>query len=286
MTTPQRANSIAALVAKSEFLAHASIESTAKDAAGLRDAAPSLNPSAVFIPWLPGEDFTSRLEATRAVSEQGFNAVPHISARRLTSREDLSSQIAQLTSDAGATRLLIVGGDPAIPLGPYTDSISVIRALDFAALGVTKVNIAGHPEEHENMTSEQALDVLHEKILALKEQNVDAEIVTQFSFDPDLVAAWVSSLRASDITCDIAIGVPGPTSVARLVKFATRCGVGASSKAVSKYGFSLSRLFGKAGPDKFIEQFLSLQENDPALRAHFYPFGGFKDTAKWLDQQC
>lgn len=286
MTIPQRASTIAAPAAKLEFLALASIEATAKDAAGLRDAAPSLNPSAVFIPWLPGEDFSRRLGATRAVSEQGFNAVPHISARRLSSREDLRSQVAQLTVDAGATRLLVVGGDPATPLGPYSDSISVIRDLDLAALSIKKVNIAGHPEEHPNMTSDQALAALHEKILALSEQGVDAEIVTQFSFDPDLVASWVSSLRASGIICDIAIGVPGPTSVATLIKFAARCGVGASSKAVAKYGFSLSRLFGKAGPDKFIEQFLSLQENDPALRAHFYPFGGFKDTAKWLDQQC
>jgi methylenetetrahydrofolate reductase (NADH) len=285
MTGTQRAGDMSADVTKLNFLANASIEATTKDAKDLRAAAPNLRPSSVFIPWLPGETFARRLEATCAVARQGFSPVVHIPARRLASQQDLQTQLSQLNAKAGASRLLLIGGDPATPLGPYPDTISVIRDLDLTAFNIKRVSLAGHPEDHPNMSRDQTLDVLHEKIAALSQRGIETEIVTQFSFDPDLVAAWVTTLRKSGLTCDIAIGVPGPTNVPKLMKFATRCGVGASAKAVAKYGFSLSRLFGKAGPDKFIDRFLQLQPDDRSLRAHFYPFGGFAETAAWLETQ-
>ena len=51
-----------------------------------------------------------------------------------------------------------------------------------------------------------------------------------------------------------------------------------------KYGFSVTNLLGKAGPETFIR---GLEEGlDPAehgeVLLHFYTFGGFKSTAEWI----
>jgi len=282
MLTLRSGNAVPAAAPLSCLLGGASLEVTAKDAARLAAEAPGLRPSAIFIPWLPGEGFEPRLKAAAALRRAGQEPVPHVSARRLESRIALRDQLARLSGEAGVTRLLLVAGDPQTPLGPYADSLSVIEDTDFAAFGIARIGLAGHPEGHPQMPGRET-ETLRRKIAALAAQDVEAEIVTQFSFDPDLVADWLRSLRGQGIAVPAAIGLPGPAKVATLLKFAARCGVGASARAVAKYGFSLSRLFGNAGPEAFVARLAESTAGDPALRLHIYPFGGFSETAGWLE---
>jgi methylenetetrahydrofolate reductase (NADPH) len=53
-----------------------------------------------------------------------------------------------------------------------------------------------------------------------------------------------------------------------------------------KYGLSLTRLVGSAGPDPILAD-LADGLNPAAhgeTRLHFYPFGGFVKTAEWISQ--
>ena len=79
------------------------------------------------------------------------------------------------------------------------------------------------------------------------------------------------------------LGVAGPASVKTLLRFAARCGVGASAKVMTKYGLSVTRLLGTAGPDPIIADLA--QGLDPAVHGnvmlHYYPFGGLQHTAEW-----
>src|SRR3546814_1655132 len=61
------------------------------------------------------------------------------------------------------------------------------------------------------------------------------------------ISDWSSDVCSSDL-----LGVPGPTSVKRLLSFAARCGVGASAGVMKKYGFSITQLLTTAGPDKLV----------------------------------
>ena len=82
------------------------------------------------------------------------------------------------------------------------------------------------------------------------QRGMAALIVTQFGFDPDAVLAWLLKLRALGIDAPVRIGVPGPAGIKRLLAFAARCGVGASTSVLKKYGISVTNLLGTAGPDK------------------------------------
>jgi methylenetetrahydrofolate reductase (NADPH) len=78
--------------------------------------------------------------------------------------------------------------------------------------------------------------------------------------------------------------VPGPTSIKGLLGFASRLGISTSHTIAKKYGFSMTNLLGKAGPETFIR---GLEAGlDPAKHGvvllHFYTFGGFKGTAEWI----
>lgn len=263
------------------LLENSSIEVTAKDASSFESAAPGLRPSAVFVPWLPGEAFFPRLAAVRTIASLGLDPVPHISARRIKSRKDILDQLERFADASQLSRILLVGGDPTKALGPYEDSLSLINDVDFSSFGIETVGLAGHPEGHPNMRGHENR-VLQEKISSLSSQNVGAEIVTQFSFDADQVAAWVKALRILGIDIPIAIGVPGPSKAVTLMKYAARCGVGVSAKAVKKYGFSVTRLLGNAGPEAFVQSLTTATKGDEALRLHVYPFGGFADMAAWF----
>jgi methylenetetrahydrofolate reductase (NADPH) len=83
----------------------------------------------------------------------------------------------------------------------------------------------------------------------------------------------------------VRIGVPGPAGIGTLVRYAARCGVGASATVMAHYGASLTQLMGSAGPDKLIA---ALEHGlTPALgpvRLHFYPFGGLARTVQWINR--
>src|SRR3546814_7526917 len=95
---------------------------------------------------------------------------------------------------------------------------------------------------------------MHDKLYALKNQNIAAEIVTQFVFDADAVVGWLSAIRAEGVTAPVRIGIPGPASIQSLLRFAARCGVGASAKVMAKYGVSITRLLNTATPDRLVEE--------------------------------
>lgn len=248
-TTHVMANPQAAL----ELVTGYSLEMTGKDVPGLMEAKDSIPAGTkINVTFLGNEDLEMRVSAAKAVREFGFVPVPHISARRLSSRGQLEEFLSRL-QDVGATEsVFVVGGDPATPEGPYEDSYDVIRTGLLLDYGVKEVSIAGYPEGHPDISDEVLWRALDEKSLSLKQQGLKATILTQFAFDTDPVLAWIDQVRARGIDSTIRIGTPGPAGIKRLLGFARRFGIGANAMIVKKYGFSLTNLMGSAGPDTFV----------------------------------
>lgn len=262
-----------------------SLEMTGKDVPGLQEARHAIPAGTkINVTFLGNEDLEMRVSASKAVREMGFVPVPHISARRLKSQEQLEEFLGRL-QDVGATdSVFVVGGDPTTPEGPYDSSNDVIRTGILPSFGVREVSIAGYPEGHPDIKQELLVDALDKKSEALKEQGMDAVILTQFAFDTDPVMHWISQVREKGIDSQIRIGTPGPAGIKRLIGFARRFGVGANAMIVKKYGFSLTNLMGTAGPDKFVNDLSALLADAPAagdVRLHFYTFGGLLATSEW-----
>ncbi|MBD8043281.1 methylenetetrahydrofolate reductase [Arthrobacter sp. Sa2BUA2] len=262
-----------------------SLEMTGKDVEALH-AAQDVLPAGtrVNVTFLGNEDLPMRLAAASAVKSAGLVPVPHISARRLGSTAELEKFLGTL-ADAGAVEdLFVVGGDPAEPMGPYEDSLGVIRSGLPAAYGARHISIAGYPEGHPDISSGTLWTALLAKAEALQEQGLEASIITQFGFDTAPVLAWLEELRDRGVTIPVRIGVPGPAGIKRLLGYARRFGVGTSAGIAQKYGFSLTNLLGTAGPDRFLRDLAGTY--DPArhgtVQLHFYTFGGLRATAEWV----
>ncbi|MCC6202261.1 MAG: methylenetetrahydrofolate reductase [Gammaproteobacteria bacterium] len=262
-----------------------SIEMTAKDVPHLEEAA-DLIPKGTKIPvtFLPGETFEMRIAAAKRVRDLGFLPIPHISARRLQSQQELEGFLAGIQQEVGTDHAFVVAGDPPEPMGPYEDALSIIRSGLLAQYGIKRVGISGYPEGHPDIGNDKLWKASLDKQTEILERGHDFAVVTQFAFDADPVLKWLEELRKNGIQALVRVGVPGPATVKRLLSFAARCGVTASTKVMKKYGLSLTKLLSTAGPDQLIEEYA--RRLDPARHGdvlmHLYPFGGLRATAEWV----
>ena len=261
-----------------------SLEMTAKDVEQLEAAAQRLPAnSIVSVTFLPGESFASRVDAAACVHRLGLKPVPHLSARRLTSAGELEGFLDALAERIELRHVFVVAGDLAEPAGPYDDALAVIRSGLLEKYGVEHVGIAGYPEGHPGIDEARLWQALEDKQRELGDRGLASSIMTQFGFDADPVLAWLAQLRDRGIAAPVRIGVAGPASIKTLLRFAARCGVGASARVMQKYGLSLTRLLGSAGPDPILAELSA--GLDPAhgdVSLHFYPFGGLTRTAEWI----
>jgi len=261
-----------------------SLEITARDVDSLRavaDRLPSDTPIAVT--YLPGEDQAARIFATRTVRELGFEPMPHFSARRIGSFAEFDTYLRSAVDEAGVRRCFVVAGDPAESGGPFHDSSALIATGAFERAGITAIGVGGHPDGHPNMTEAQCFAVLATKCTDIENRGMAPLIVTQFGFDAQPFLAWLSALRARGIEAPVRIGVPGPAGIKTLMRFAARCGVTASASVLTKYGISITRLIGTAGPDKLVDALAGkLGAEHGRVRLHFYPFGGLAKTVEWI----
>lgn len=262
-----------------------SLEMTAKDVDALRAAAPAIAPETpVAVTFLPGEAMAARIEAARQVRALGFEPMPHFSARRIASADEFERYLAAVTAQAGVRRCFVIAGDPSEPEGPFFDSAALIATGAFERNGITAVGIGGHPEGHPNMTPDQCWQVLAEKCALIEGRGMAPLIVTQFAFDAEAVLDWLAQVRARGIEAPVRLGVPGPAGIKTLMRFAARCGVGASASVLAKYGISIAGLLGSAGPDRLVDTLeRGLTPAHGKVRLHFYPFGGMEKTVAWIN---
>jgi methylenetetrahydrofolate reductase (NADPH) len=262
-----------------------SMEMTGKDVSRLEAAAAVIPPGTrIHVTFLENEDLATRVAAAAAVKRLGFIPVPHISARRLKSQEMLEEYLTGLRDIGASENILIVAGDPAVPMGPYEESLAVIESGVLQQYGVKHVSVSGHPSGDPNIPADVLFPAMERKAAALTKLQIPGSVITQVDFDVDRVLSWIAEVREHGVDLPIRVGVPGPASVKLLLGFAGRLGISTSTTIAKKYGLSVTNLLGKAGPENFIRD---LQAGlDPArhgvVKLHFYTFGGFKTTAEWI----
>lgn len=267
------------------LLADYSVEMTGRDIDHLDRARLSIPPGTrINITYLKHEDLDTRVRAAQTVCEFGFVPVPHVSARRLPSQRALEVFLAQLQSVGATENVMVVGGDPSMPEGPYEDSLAVIASGLLQPYGVRHVSISGYPEGHPDISDAALWNALEAKTALLREQGLAGTLITQFGFDAEAVLSYAAQVRRFGIDLPIRIGVPGPAGIKRLLAYAARFGVGTSAGIAKKYGLSLTNLLGTAGPDRFLRSVAAGYEpaRHGTLKVHFYTFGGLHTTSEWI----
>ena len=260
------------------FARNFSLEATrpiAAEITALVDIVPPATP--IYFSAVPTITRHEIVAAAALLRKAGLEPVIHIAARRLASAADLQELLSALRGDGDVRRLLVIGGDVDAP-GAFADALAVIQKGRLRETGIEEIGIGAYPEGHPRIPAGRLESALDEKIAAATAQGLRVHIVSQFSFSPERILAWVRQVRASGIGKPIKIGMAGPTSVPALLRYARRCGVAASLRGLVS-GVA-SGLVGHVGPDRIIET-LSAAGDLGEVAPHYFSFGGVLETARY-----
>ena len=227
----------------------------------------------VYITMIPGANCRDTIEAANVIQAAGKQAIPHIAARSFSGPEVLEICLSGL-QDAGIKRVLLIGGGLTEPTGEYASVMDLLKTGLFAKYGINSFDFAGHPEG--NPDDPKSEYHMLEKLQWTKEREFSSRIVTQWSLDAKKTNNWISDLREKGVSNPIHIGVPGPSTVKSLIRFAKVCGVKASTQVLRKQGLNISKLMFVNKPDKIISELSGYDQ------LHLYPFGGIAKSAAWL----
>jgi methylenetetrahydrofolate reductase (NADPH) len=248
---------------------------TAVEIAALVEILPTATP--IYFSAVP--TITPRETVTGAVAlrKAGLEPVVHIAARRLASEAVLRELLTALRGEADVRQLLVIGGD-VDGAGPFPNALAVIRKGRLREIGIKEIGIAAYPEGHPRIPPNRLEAALDEKIAAATAQGLAIHIISQFSFSPERIVAWVKQMRACGVAWPIKVGMAGPTSIPTLLRYAKRCGVSASLRGLM--AGAVRGLISHAGPDRILEA-LAAAGDLGDIAPHYFSFGGTVETARY-----
>lgn len=262
-----------------------SIESVPKDARRIEDFRDHLPlGTEVYVAWLPNGDPAEMVFAASKLSRQGMIPVPHIPARRIESEAVLWQVVKDFVEQAGVTRLLLLGGDPDDPVGPYADASALLQSGVLEAFNIKAVDIAAHPDGHPVMSTDTSAQVLREKIAKAQQAGINVRVVSQFALDPSSISDWhAQTYTGLAQGTALQIGIPGVVSTKRLLQMAGACGIAGSFSMLRKSGRRLAKTaLGNGTTETLVTTLAPLvNQSDDINGFHFYSFGNFEKTAAW-----
>ena len=240
--------------------------------------------TAVFVSHLPAQTWRQTLETCVAVRAHGFEPVPHVPVRRLAGVAALEQLIADLVARAQVSRVLLIAGDEPRPVGAFSSTLDALRSGVLGAHGIDRIFVAGHPEGHPQVPDAELRSAERHKVAFAVAHDLELTFLTQFFFDAEPFLAWARRLRSEGVQARLVAGLAGPARLATLFKYAIRCGVGPSIRALGSRPALFRRLSGERDPEPIVRAIAAAAVGGELgdLGIHLYSFGGLARTCEWL----
>jgi methylenetetrahydrofolate reductase (NADPH) len=103
----------------------------------------------------------------------------------------------------------------------------------------------------------------------------------------EAIVAFAAKLRSRGVTASLRIGLAGPASPARLLKYAAICGVGPSLRALRERQSMARGLLTTQTPAPVVAGLARAMERDPSLAIvglHFFTFASLRHTIEWAGE--
>jgi methylenetetrahydrofolate reductase (NADPH) len=227
----------------------------------------------VSITYLPGADDRDMVAQAVRLRQLGFDPIPHVPARSIRDRGHLNQYLTALRTEADIRQVLLIGGSPDRPAGPYTSTLDLLETGLFDGL---RVGVAGHPEGMPVLSEQECDYFLDLKNQYARDTGTEMFVMTQWSLDVATIHRWLDRIEAFN-TLPIYLGIPGPTSPTTLLKFAHLCGVKTSLLGLRHQSGRLGKLLTVQSPDYLVDGLAGRIEH-----FHIYTFGGVKRSTDWL----
>jgi len=214
---------------------------------------------------LPRHGIERTMRAAVQLSVLGYKAIPHLAARSLQSRAELTGILRDCNA-AGIGEVFVIGGDRKKPAGMYESALPVLEDIAQYSGGMMRAGIAGYPEGHPFVGPVDVLDAL------LAKQHLASNVVTQMCFSAPKILDYAALLRREGMELPVWAGVAGAVPRTKLVSLGTKIGVGSSLKFLSSKGTLARKLLSgdRYSPDSLIAGLESQSANIAGI--HFYSF--------------
>ena len=227
----------------------------------------------------PARGIDATLALAELLARDGrFRVVPHIAARLVRDRTQLSRLLGHL-ADLHLDEVFVVAGDAPAPAGDFEGAVDLLRAMSEIGHDL-RVGVTGYPESHAFISDGTTVQAMTEK------QAFASYIVSQICFDPRVIAGWIAAVRARGTHLPIYIGLPGAVDLAKLVRVSLRVGIGDSLKFLRKQSGAVARMVGGYRPDHLVDG-LAGTVADPDLNVagwHLFTFNDIRSTEAWRQQ--
>jgi methylenetetrahydrofolate reductase (NADPH) len=208
----------------------------------------------------------------------GYEAVPHLSARLMRDRRHLEEVMVRLEA-ADVHEVFVIAGDARQQAGEFADAAGLLSAMGEFRDRFREIGISGYPESHQFLSEETTIEAMFEK------EPMATYIVSQISFDADVIATWIRRVRERGTLLPVWIGVPGVVDNRKLLRTSLRIGLGESARFLRAHrgwlrAFALRRRY---MPTELLHELVP-SFADPAARIggiHVYTFNELERTERW-----
>jgi methylenetetrahydrofolate reductase (NADPH) len=225
----------------------------------------------------PSKGLEATLDLTERLTRHGYVAVPHLAARMIRDRAELTEICERLTG-IGIERIFVPGGDADEP-GAYPDALSLLEDLTELGRPFAHVGITGYPESHPTISDDLTIQSMWDK------RRFATHVVSNLTFDPEVLATWVGRMRKRGITMPLLLGIPGPVERTKLLAMATKIGVGESTRFLAKHKGTFARLAAPGGftGERFLEKVAPALAPPESLveGLHDFTFNQVPATVEW-----
>jgi len=263
----------------------ASIEITVHDVVHLEQSRRLLPAGkAVYVSHLPKQQWRETEEACRAVRAAGFRPVPHIPVRLLADAATVDRVLGGFVESAQVDEVLLISGDYAQAAGPYSEVLQLLNSGAMQKHGLRRISVAGHPEGHPNVQLAEIRRAELDKARMAQQAGLELTLLTQFFFEQRPFLEWVREMRSAGVQARLVGGLAGPTKLGTLIKFAMRCGAGASMRVLTARPRAFTQLLGDHGPETVLTGLAQArcEMTSDFSGVHLFCFGGFVRTCRWL----
>jgi len=226
----------------------------------------------------PSKGLEATLDLAERLAAHGYDVVPHLAARMVSGKSELSEICARLVP-LGVRTVFVPAGDADPPAGDYKASLDLLEDLANLGRPFANVGITGYPESHPSIGDDLTVQAMWDK------RRHASYVVSNLTFDPATLNTWLRRVRDRGITMPLLVGLPGPVDRTKLLTMATKIGVGESTRFLVKNKGTLSRLAAPGGftGERFLEGSASaLAAPDSLVEGlHLFTFNQVAETERW-----
>ena len=246
---------------------------------GIEDRIGTLQPNMhVAVTCSPTKGVDTTLELSEKLIAQGFQVIPHISAKSVTGEKHLETIIKKL-DELSIESVFVPGGDGPEPLGEFNNAYDLLKALQKSGHNLKKIGIAAHPEGHPDISNKILMEALEKK------KGLADYIVTQMCFDANILGDWLVQINQQGIHLPVWVGLPGVIERGPLLRTSLRIGVGDSLRFLKKKSKVAAELMKSSiyNPEKLVTSISEYKDiADTNLAGyHIFCFNQIEKTEKW-----